>query len=113
MPPAHQKKAVGISAWAMCARAWELRRAASAALAVASAALLLPLASASTAAVDAASAASSAAFTACAAQLFTSCGGSTAQYSSWLPNCVFRLFKCAGLPSLMMQPCILGAQVGN
>ena len=58
----------------LCGRAWELRRAASAALAVASAALLLPLASASAAAVDAASAASSAAFTACAAQVFSFCG---------------------------------------
>lgn len=50
------------------ARAWELSRAASAALAVASAALPVPLLSASCAAVPAASAASSAAFTACRPQ---------------------------------------------
>ena len=76
-------------------RAWELRRAASAALAVASAALLLPLASASAAAVDAASAASSAAFTACAAQVFRflrPVGAALRSPAPLLPDCVCRLF---------------------
>lgn len=54
--------------WGGQGRTWELSRAASAALAVASAALPLPLLSASCAAVDAASAASSAALTACRRQ---------------------------------------------
>ena len=89
---------------ALRGRAWELRRAASAALAVASAALLLPLASASTAAVDAASAASSAAFTACAAQVLSPCGLLGQHSAVQLFGRVLRVnsIECAVLRSLLI-----------